>query len=222
MKLAARDGRLVPGTDWGMDGTLLDSVRRDVEAIADIAFTAGCGLNTSNPWGAVTTYPPEWIQIYVREGYQSRDPLLAYMCKGRGAISWADVPLDDSTRPMMEHAHRAGLPGGTVFANCLQGNKCSVSVCHSKQTLNDEEIEVLERFTTVYAMSTPRPGKPPRDEEYLHYLFLAANGASTAEMQSVLDLSYRGLGVLKKESIDAMGAKTLTQAITNAIEANFI
>lgn len=205
-----------------MVGTILEEVTQQLLGIADIAYTAGCGLNTSEPWGAVTTYPPEWIQAYVREGYQANDPLLAYMCKGRGAVNWSDVPLDDNTRPMMEHARRLGLPHGTVYANALQGSKCSVSVCHSKSVLDPEEIEVLKRFTTVYAMHHPRPNKAPRDEQHIQYLFLASNGASSVEMQHALGVSYRSLGILKKDAIDAMEAKTLPHAITTAIEANLI
>lgn len=202
--------------------TLLESATRDVVAIADIAYTAGCGLNTSTPWGAVTTYPAEWIQVYVREGYQSNDPLLAYMCKGRGAINWAEVPLDDNTRPMMDHSRQFGLLNGTVFANCIQGTKCSVSVCHTKPKLDSEEIALLERYTVALAASKPRPGTSPRDELVLKFLFLSANGAANAEIQEDLGISYRALGALKKESIEMMDARTLPHAITKAIEANLI
>jgi len=62
-----------------MTDNYLNEVTKRLLDIADVAYTAGCGLNTSNPWGAVTTYPPAWLQIYVKEGYQSIDPVLMFI-----------------------------------------------------------------------------------------------------------------------------------------------
>jgi len=71
-------------------------------------------------------------------------------------------------------------------------------------------------------MHHPRPGQPPKDELHLKYLFLAANGASNDQMQANLGISYRSLGVIKKDAVETMRAQTLPHAITIAVEANLI
>jgi len=203
------------------DSYLNEATKRLLE-IADVAYTAGCGLNTSIPWGAVTTYPPSWLQIYVKEGYQAIDPILMFMSKGSGVINWRDLQGDDASLAVMEHAKEFGLHHGTVFSNSVQGLKCSVSVCHQKESLNDEEVAVLQEYTTVYGTLKGRIGNTPRDEQCLRYLDLQANGASASDVQQLLQISSRSIAELKKDAILSMEAKSLPQAISKAMDANLI
>ena len=205
-----------------MTDSYLNEVIRRLLDIADVAYTAGCGLNTSNPWGAVTTYPPSWLQIYVKEGYQSIDPVLMFMSKGNGVINWRDLQGDDASLAVMERAKEFGLNNGTVYANTVQGLKCSVSVCHKKETLNDAEIAVLKEYTTVYGAMKARIGTAPRDEQCLRYLDLQANGASSKDVQQTLGISARSIAELKKDAILSMEANSLPQAISKAMDANLI
>jgi len=208
--------------EQGMTDSYVNEVTKRLLQIADVAYTAGCGLNTSNPWGAVTTYPPTWLQVYVREGYQSIDPVLMFMSKGRGAINWRDLQGDDQSLAVMEHAKEFGLHNGTVYSNPAQGLKCSVSVCHHKETLDDDELAVLKEYTTIYGTTKRRIGTPPRDELCLRYLDLQANGASPSDVQKVLNVSARSVAELKKDAILSMEAKSLPQAISIAMDANLI
>lgn len=205
-----------------MTGTLRDAMNARLQAIADVAYTAGCGLNTSNPWGAVTTYPPAWLQQYVQKGYQGKDPVLAFMCSGRGAVKWSDLEMNDEQKGIMEEARGFGLEYGTVFANVVEGRKCSVSVCHSKPELDPTEIAVLEKFTLVYGLTTPRKNEPPEDETNLRYLDLVSNGATQQELQAALGLSSRAIATVKKRAIEALNCRTLPHAVATAITANLI
>ena len=205
-----------------MTESYLSEVTKRLLEIADVAYTAGCGLNTSNPWGAVTTYPPSWLQIYVKEGYQSIDPVLMFMSKGSGVINWRDLQGDDASLAVMERAKEFGLNHGTVYSNLSQGLKCSVSVCHSKETLSDAEVDVLKEYTTVYGTMKGRIGTPPRDEQCLRYLDLQANGATAKDVQSKLQISARSVAELKKDAILSMEAQSLPQAISKAMDATLI
>lgn len=205
-----------------MTETYLNEVTKRLLEVADVAYTAGCGLNTSNPWGAVTNYPASWLQIYVKEGYQQIDPVLNFMSKGKGAINWRDLKGDENSLAVMERAKEFGLANGTVYANTVQGVKCSVSVCHEKETLTEEEIAVLREYTTIYSVVKERPGSTPRDELCLKYLELQASGASPKEVQSVMSISVRSVAELKKDAILAMDAQSLPQAISTAMDANLI
>lgn len=208
--------------EQGMNESYLNEVTQRLLELADVAYTAGCGLNTSNPWGAVTTYPSSWLQIYVKEGYQGIDPVLEFMSKGTGAINWGDLQGSSASLAVMDRAKEFGLEHGTVYSNTLQGLKCSVSVCHTKEKLDDAEIAVLREYTTVYGTMKSRTGTPPRDEQCLRYLDLQAGGASPAEVQSVLGVSGRSIAELKKDAILSMDARSLPQAISTAMNANLI
>jgi|GEM_PF-6208281 len=205
-----------------MTDSYLNEVIERLLEIADVAYTAGCGLNTSNPWGAVTTYPPSWLQVYVKEGYQGRDPVLMFMSKGSGVINWRDLQGDDASLAVMERAKEFGLHNGTVYSNPAQGLKCSVSVCHKKETLDADEIAVLKEYTTVYGTMKDRIGNPPRDEQCLRYLDLQASGASPKDVQQKLQISARSVAELKKDAILSMEAQSLPQAISKAMDANLI
>ncbi len=208
--------------EQGMTETYLNEVTERLLKIADVAYTAGCGLNTSNPWGAVTTYPPSWLQIYVKEGYQEIDPVLGFMSKGSGAINWRDLQGDEASLAVMERAKEFGLNNGTVYSNTVQGLKCSVSVCHTKEALDEDEIALLREYTTIYGTVKGRIGTTPRDEQCLRYLELQASGASPSDVQSLLQVSARSVAELKKDAILAMEADTLPQAISKAMDANLI
>ena len=97
-----------------------------------------------------------------------------------------------------------------------------MSVCHTKEKLDDVEIAVLREYTTVYGTVKGRIGTTPRDEQCLRYLELQASGASPADVQSVLQVSARSVAELKKDAILAMEAETLPQAISKAMDANLI
>ncbi len=205
-----------------MTDSYLNEVTRRLSDIADVAYTAGCGLNTSNPWGAVTTYPPAWLQIYVKEGYQSIDPVLMFMSKGRGAINWRDLQGDEKSLAVMERAKEFGLNYGTVYSNPAQGLKCSVSLCHNKAVLDEDDIDVLKEYTVVYGAMKRRVGTAPRDELCLRYLDLQAHGATQSEVQQVLNVSVRSIAEIKKDAIISMDAQSLPHAISIAMDANLI
>ncbi len=205
-----------------MTETYLIEVTRRLLEVADVAYTAGCGLNTSNPWGAVTTYPSSWLQIYVKEGYQAVDPVLMFMSKGNGAINWRDLQGDETSLAVMDRAKEFGLTNGTVYSNTVRGLKCSVSVCHEKETLDADEIALLREYTTIYSTVKERVGNTPRDELCLRYLDLQASGASPKDVQSVLNVSARSVAELKKDAIHSMEAHSLPQAISTAMDANLI
>lgn len=206
----------------GMTKSYLDQATERLLGVADIAFTAGCGLNTSASWGPNTTFPADWVRTYMMEGYQSIDPVLKYSCEGRGPINWRDLPTDDANRIVLEHAKEFGLRNGTVFANIVQGLKCSISVCHSKETLDDAEIAVLEEYTVIYATMTPRKSVPPKDETRLRYLDLQSNGATGEQIQNCLKLSARSLAELKKDAVAETSTRNLPHAIYSAMSANLI
>ncbi len=205
-----------------MADNYLNEVTRRLVEIADVAYVAGCGLNTSNPWGAITTFPPAWLQVYVREGYQEIDPVLFFMINGSGAINWRDLQGTEKSLGVMEHAKEFGLVNGTVFSNSIRGLKCSVSISHNKENLSEDEIAVLREYTIVYGTINQRGGNPPRDEQCLRYLDLQASGASTKEVQDVLQISARSVAELKKDAIASMKAVSLPHAISTAMDANMI
>jgi len=205
-----------------MTETYLSGITRHLEQVADVAYSVGCGLNTSASWQPKSTFPIDWIKVYMERGYQKIDPVIKFSCEGRGALNWRDLPSTEESRKFLEHSGEFGLKNGTVFASVVQGLKCSVSVCHSKETLTDAEIEILQEYTIAYGSMYPRKNASPRDEVRLKYLNLQGNGASGSQIQTALGLSARSLAELKKDAVAEMSAKSLPQAISSAMSANLI
>lgn len=205
-----------------MTKTYLDEVTQQLLQVADVAWTVGCGLNTSKSWAHSSNMPMAWLNVYVRNRYELDDPVLKFTCEGRGACNWRDLPMTDKAQAVMEDAKGYGLKNGTVFANLVGGVKCSVSACHTKESLTEDEIDILEEFTIVYGTMNKRKGNPPRDELHLRYLDLQANGAPPNQAQMSLGLSARSIAELKKDAIAEIGANGLPDAISAAMVANRI
>lgn len=122
-----------PSSELGPDavwmGCFLDSVLKAPDWMTLTAlgqsFAEGCGYDRfllvidtprrGNAEGAfiLSSYPREWLNLYVKEGYVAFDPVLAHGLAGSLPFDWSEVDFSHpQTQELVYRAQRFGLRAG--------------------------------------------------------------------------------------------------------------
>jgi len=190
--------------------------------IADKGYALVLGLGTSGPRNALTTYPTEWTEIYMREGMMNNDPVLGWVAQNAGHSLWKDMPRSAQGAADMERARQFGLEHGTGISLLYAGEKISVSLCHAKPELTPVEIrEAGAALLALAHMSPPDTQTAPAAKELI-YLRKVSEGLSDQEIADELNLSLRAVRERKKKAVTEMAANNISHAVAKAKDAGFV
>jgi len=77
-----------------MNNTEIERAAKNrLSQIADRGYALVLGLGTSGPRNALTTYPTDWTEIYMREGMMNNDPVLGWVAQNAGHMLWKDFAI---------------------------------------------------------------------------------------------------------------------------------
>jgi DNA-binding CsgD family transcriptional regulator len=196
------------------------------KALADIGFdrmmySAVQAHEATSQVCLASTYPMDWIEYYMNNGYMDLDPLRRYGHLQRSTFSWDSLSerykFSRIERKVMSEARDASLfdgaavplhgPGGEVV-----GASVASSSPHpdSKRFLNQLNL-ITVQFHTVYtalcaeAVAAPTPSLSNREREVLQW---AARGKSNWVIGELLNISDHGVdyhfrNILRKLEADS-------------------
>lgn len=205
-----------------MDTEIGLSAKRRLSLIADKGYALVLGLGAAGPRNGLTTYPPEWTERYVREGMMNNDPVLAWMAQNSGHTTWSEVTKTPEAKAEMSKAREYGLEHGTIISLFYAGEKISISLCHSKPTLEPSEIrEAGAALVTLAHMSPPDARAAPAAKELI-YLRLVSQGLTDQDIADELSLSLRAVRERKKKAVAELEANNIVHAVAKAKDAGFV
>ena len=166
------------------------------------------GMNTSSPSNAISTFSPMWLGEYVKQNYQMDDPILKHMTVGERSAHWSE--LSEPGNRVMAAAESHGMTEGWATSVIVDGIKSSISITCGDIT--DEEKTAVRHFLYMYALDYKNK-KTPDIYRHYHVVDLLANGATNAEMETVLGVSTRKRRDLVIECLDFFKAKSTGQLV---------
>lgn len=92
------------------------------------------------------TFPQSWLDLYIGEGLQLKDPAVMWSLTNTGHVFWRDLAKDDPAH-VMARAAEHGMPYGTTIA-ILEGGSRSVLGC--ARTDRDYLIAEIDQITALF------------------------------------------------------------------------
>lgn len=127
----------------------IDAAVARIAAIAPTGFFLALRIRGSSPLISFRTYPPDWTETYMANGYLLRDPITTWAMTVGGSIRWSSPFLPDPFG-VFRHAATFGLKYGASVAH---GPIRALSVCSfasGEREFTDAEIAMVR--STVIAL----------------------------------------------------------------------
>lgn len=127
----------------------IDQAVARIAAIAPTGFFLALRIRGTAPLISFRTYPPEWTETYMANGYLLRDPITTWAMTVGGSIRWSSPFLPDPFG-VFRHAATFGLRYGASVAH---GPVRALSVCSfasAEREFTDDEIAAVR--ATVIAL----------------------------------------------------------------------
>lgn len=172
--------------------------------------------------------PDDWLQNYVRQGYQADDPLIRICRKSITPFSWSmadwDGLLSGKQIDWRNDNIAAGIHGGLTIPDRRDGHLKLISLSSKttkihpldQKTLYYAGLETLARMHELGLRDGDSPFQPlsPRERECLNWL---AAGKSDGGIGQILSISAKTVATHIDRVKHKLGVATRAQAIVIAL-----
>jgi LuxR family transcriptional regulator len=193
-----------------------DFIDAELARMAEIA-TAGYFLalriRGSSPLMAFKTYPQEWVDIYMQNGYLLRDPITTWSMTVGGTIRWSSPFLIDPFR-ILRQAAEFGLTYGASVAHGPLGALSICSAGRSDRELTDAEIATIKQIVIGLHERTALPKELTAEEKQI--LKAMAEGKSPDDSAESLGLTKAAARARFKQLCTALFAQNPSEAVQRA------
>jgi len=191
------------------------------------------GLTSKTP-NLFHSYPLEWVEHYVQQGYMETDPVRLKGLASRRAFIWNDMIVNNKlTKPqlkIMNEGQDAGLNDGVGLAfHGPLGETFGVGLASSSAN-NDHgdnltEIEVIStQFHLLFSAKFERPTTPyiQLTNRELEVLKWAAAGKSNWAIGEILSISEHGVDFHMRNILRKLDADSRLTAVVKALHGGII
>lgn len=192
---------------------LLPDYNKEIEQFSDIAqagFTLVLNCDFGGPEHFMSTFSPEWQQLYSNKGYSRLDPVTIWAITHSGQRRWSEINIPDVSQ-LFKKARAFGLNYGAVFSRRVGGFLHALSVSRSDRELTDEEITTLsaqmDRITQNLSI------KPNLKEDEVAVLRLLSHGTSYSAIAFDIGVSEPTVKNRIRDIKNKLGATTTANAV---------
>jgi LuxR family quorum-sensing system transcriptional regulator CciR len=177
----------------------------------------------------LTDYPPDWIELLLRNDFYMHDPVLAASERTVAAFRWSDlpqlVPMTGRRRRFMDAARNQGLGQGYTVPIHVPGEAtglCSFVTGHNRE-LPEAALPAMQyvacfAFEAARRIASRTPNEVPRlTQRQLECVVLAAKGKSTWVVGELLGLSQQTVHKYLENAKRRYGVSTRTELIVRAL-----
>ncbi len=183
------------------------------------------------------TYPTEWVDHYLKEDFQSIDPVFHYAPYAERPFQWGmleqSLNLTPRQRLIMDEGRSAGLNHGiSVPLHGAWGDCALVSLASSQSpaeqpSARPSELQLLAAQFLITAQELqPEPVAVEGDVHLTarerECLYWSANGKSSWDISVILGISENTVNFHFKRIVHKLGTNSRIVAIIKAIRMNMI
>lgn len=182
------------------------------------------------------TYPDEWKQHYVKNGFHRIDPTLHRAGRSIAPVDWSRLERDETFHSLFRDAHDFGISdrGLTIPVRGPFGDTGMLSVTRNcsqaewdrqtPQIISDLQAVAVHIHDTVMRSDVMSkvlrfPSLSKRECEILQWI---AAGKSQQDVGDILSISYRTVEVHLRSAREKLYAMTTPQAVGRAIALGLI
>lgn len=185
---------------------------------------------------AITNYPKDWQDEYIKNEYFLIDPVMKHCMSSLTPMYWNELTnLDTKELDMIESARQHGLASGITMTVYSADGMCAIVSFASKKENNQEFYKKLkDNYSSLYLFSVYThefairlnnkqnedfKGLTLREKECLMW---AAEGKTGSEISIILEVHERTVIFHLNNSIKKLNANNRQQAIARAIASGQI
>lgn len=172
--------------------------------IAQNGLALGLGDFRSDNVKVFTNYHPEWQELYAKNGWFRKDPVVASALTGSEVRDWST--LNSNQNPVMAAAREFGLHDGLVASSEIGGNKCIAGLSFDKPLSRSARRQVQASVNKIHRDHlVERALELTPAQKDLVYLF--ANGFRAKQAADIFEVSeeaikQRKLGIQGKLGVN--------------------
>jgi len=180
------------------------------------------------------SYPTEWVEHYICQGYLDIDPVRARGLVTRHAFTWDDTVATQNLSPsqilVMNEGHEAGLKNGVGIAfHGPMGEASGMGLASSTPNPDIDhflmDIEIISNhfhtaFSTFLTQKEPKQAK--LTERELEILKWCSEGKSNDAIGEILCVSEHEIGMHIHSLMDKLDADCRLTAVTKAFHGGYL
>lgn len=187
----------------------------ELDRMAPMGYTVGLHIRFATPVVYRSTYPAAWVEIYNRNSYYLRDPVVFWGVGVTGTTRWSAVPLPDPFS-VMKKAAQFGLTYGAASSYGPITSRSVIGIARSDREFTEAELEQLKDLTMRLHVASKPPSELTRAQ--VEALRCLANGDRHAAAAERLGISESALKARLASARLRLEARTTSEAIRKARE----
>ena len=159
------------------------------------------------------TYPKGWTDLYTREAYALRDPIIAWGFSQVGTQRWSEIEIPDPFG-ILEQARDFGMQFGFAVSCGPMSSRTIASAARPDREFTDGEIDEFGKLITQLHNIT----EPPKSltDAQIEALRCIAEGDRHAAAAARLNISESALKARLASARSSLLARTTAEAIQRA------
>lgn len=188
-------------------------------ALAPAGYFLAIRVRGTSPLMVFKTFPQDWLDVYMENGYMMRDPVTTWALTIGGSIRWSSPFLPDPFG-VLRHAADFGLKHGVSIAHGPRTALTLCSICRQDREPTQEEIaQAREVVLRLHALTEPPATLGEQQQAILRIL---AVGGSASRVARDLSMSEAAARTQIRDLCDLLFAATPEEAARRAKDAKLI
>lgn len=194
----------------------------DLDGLATAGYHLVLRVGFAFPQFQRNTLPPDWTELYARNGLVIFDPIMRWIFDNSGHIRWSAISNSDE-REVLTTAASFGLRYGaaiSVVHDDSPGLRSFGSFARPDREFHDHELEMLSKaLGEMHQALTPARALTQAELDALEML---AAGLILKEIAHRLSISESAVKLRLTNARSKLGARTNTQAVGQAKASGWI
>lgn len=200
----------------------IESIDSEVAKLGELApagYFLALRVRGASPLMVFKTFPQDWLDTYMENGYMMRDPVTTWALTIGGTIRWSSPFLPDPFG-VLRDAARHGLTYGASIAHGPRTALTLCSICRQDREPTQEEIaQAREIVLRLHALT-----EPPKtlDAPLKAALGVLAAGGGADRLARELGISEAAARARIRDLCTVLFAATPEEALRRARDAKLI
>jgi LuxR family transcriptional regulator len=197
----------------------IDSEVAKLEVLAPAGYFLAIRVRGASPLMVFKTFPADWLDIYMENGYMMRDPITTWALTVGGTIRWSSSFLPDPFG-VLRHAAEHGLKYGASIAHGPRSALTLCSICRQDREPTKDEIAAAREIVLRLHDLTELP-KSLSDSQRAG-LNALASGSGAAGLARELGISQAAAAAEIRDLYDVLFAASPDDALRRARDAKLV
>ncbi|MEM8849230.1 MAG: autoinducer binding domain-containing protein [Pseudomonadota bacterium] len=190
-----------------------------LDDLSPLGYGIGLHIRFASPMFYRSTFPEDWQDLYNKNSYQLRDPLVFWGISTTGQTRWSEITLPDPFG-LLDLAAKHGLTYGATVSCGKITSRTLVGVARGDREFTETEIdEVADITNTLHEIGAPADDLTPAMIEALRLL---GNGHRHTAAAAKIGISESALKARLSSAREKLGARTTAEALRMAREYRLI